>query len=307
MSNQPLAPRETQSLDSPVMTDNILTVNNLSKHFKDFSLKNISFKLPRGYIMGFIGPNGAGKSTTIKLIMNLLRKDGGEISVFGLDNLKYELAVKNRTAFVFDENHYYEELTLRKMAQIVASFYKHWEPQTFDKYLKDFELDSRKKIKELSKGMKMKFSLAVALSHGAELLIMDEPTAGLDPLVRSELLDILATLIQDERKSVFFSTHITSDLDKIADFVTFIHQGEIVLSTSKDDILEKYGMVKGASDLLNEKTKSLFLGIKTHNYGFEGLVKDKEMARHFFNERAIVEKPTLEDLLIYTARGVQHD
>ena len=307
MFNKPLAPCKTQSLDSPVMTDSILVVDNLTKHFKDFSVKNVSFQLPRGYIMGFIGPNGAGKSTTIKLIMNLLRRDRGQISVFGLDNLKYDLEIKNRTAFVFDENHYYEELTLRKMGQIVASFYKHWESETFDKYLKDFELRSNKKIRELSKGMKMKFSLAVALSHGAELLIMDEPTAGLDPLVRSELLDILATLIQDERKSVLFSTHITSDLDKIADFVTFIHHGEIVLSTSKDDILEKYGVVKGASALLNEETKSLFLGIKIHNYGFEGLVKDKEMARHFFNERAVVEKPTLEDLLIYTARGVQHD
>jgi ABC-type multidrug transport system, ATPase component len=289
-----------------MMTDDILVVNNLTKHFKDFSLKNVSFLLPRGYIMGFIGPNGAGKSTTIKLIMNLLHKDGGKITVFGLDNLEYELAVKDRIAFVFDENHYYEELTLGKMAQIVASFYKHWEPKTFEQYLKDFELDPKKKIKELSKGMKMKFSLAVALSHGAELLIMDEPTSGLDPLVRSELLEILATLIQDERKSVFFSTHITSDLDKIADFITFIDHGEIVLSTSKDDILEKYGVVKGAKELLNEEAKSLFLGIKTQKYGFEGLVKDKEMAHNFFNERAVIEKPTLEDLLIYTARGVQH-
>lgn len=274
-----------------VETDNILAVDKLTKHFKDFSLQNVSFQLPRGYVMGFIGPNGSGKSTTIKLIMNLLRKDSGQIKVFGLDNLHHELAIKDRTAFVFDENHYYEELSIRDMARIVASFYKHWETQTFDKCLKDFELKPKQKIKQLSKGMKMKFSLAVALSHGAELLIMDEPTAGLDPLARSELLDILAALIQDERKSVFFSTHITTDLDKIADFVTFIYHGKIVLSAPKDDILEKYGIIKGSNDLLDEEIRSLFVGIKTNKFGFEGLVRDRETAYRRFKERAIVEKP----------------
>ena len=172
--------------------------------------------------------------------------------------------------------------------------------------MKDFDLNPKQKIKQLSKGMKMKFSLAIALSHGAELLIMDEPTAGLDPLVRSELLDILSTLIQDERKSVFFSTHITADLDKIADFVTFIYHGEIVLSAPKDDILEKYGVIKGSSDLLDEETKSLFIGIKANKFGFEGLVRDREKAIFRFKERAIVEKPTLEDIILYTVRGEQH-
>ena len=286
--------------------DNILAVDNLTKHFKDFSLNKVSFILPHGYVMGFIGPNGSGKSTTIKLIMNLLHKDSGQIKVFGLDNLQHELTIKDRIAFVFDENHYYEELSIRDMAKIVASFYKHWEPKTFDKCLKDFDLNPRQKIKQLSKGMKMKFSLAVSLSHRAELLIMDEPTSGLDPMARSELLEILATLIQDERKSVFFSTHITSDLDKIADFVTFLNHGEIVLSATKDDILEKYGVVKGAKDRLDEETKRLFVGIKTNQFGFEGLVRDKEKAHRHFKERAVIEKPTLEDIMLYTIRGEKH-
>ncbi|MDP4161218.1 MAG: ABC transporter ATP-binding protein [Bacillota bacterium] len=289
-----------------VETDNILTVDKLTKHFKDFTLQNVSFQLPRGYVMGFIGPNGSGKSTTIKLILNLLHKDRGQIKVFGLDNLDHELAIKDRLAFVLDENHYYEELSIRDMARIVASFYKHWEPQTFEKCLKDFELNPKQKIKKLSKGMKMKFSLAVALSHGAELLIMDEPTAGLDPMVRSELLEILTALIQDERKSVFFSTHITSDLDKIADFVTFIHHGELVLSAPKDDILEKYGIIKGSNDLFDEESRSLFVGIKTNKFGFEGLVRDRERAQRCYKERAIVERPTLEDIMLYTVRGEQH-
>lgn len=303
MIKESLTPKE---LESPGETDCILAVDKLTKHFKGFSLRDVSFQLPRGYIMGFIGPNGSGKSTTIKLIMNLLHKDSGQIRVFGLDNLKHDLTIKDRISFVYDENHYYEELTILEMARILASFYKHWELQTFDRYLKNFELNPKQKIKKLSKGMKMKFSLAVALSHGAELLIMDEPTAGLDPLVRSELLEILAALIQDERKSVFFSTHITSDLDKIADFVTFIQNGEIALSAPKDDILEKYGLVKGANAMLDEETKSLFVGIKTNQFGFEGLVRDKEKARHRFKERAIIEKPTLEDIMLYTMRGEKH-
>ncbi|HZK83123.1 MAG TPA: ABC transporter ATP-binding protein [Desulfosporosinus sp.] len=303
MFNQPLASNEPQSLGSPSVTDSILSVDNLTKHFKNFSLKNVSFMLPHGYVMGFIGPNGSGKSTTIKLIMNLLHKDGGQIKVFGLDNLQHELAIKDRIAFVYDENHYYEELSIQDMARIVASFYKHWERKTFTQCLKDFDLNPKHKIKQLSKGMKMKFSLAVALSHGAELLIMDEPTSGLDPMARSELLEILATLIQDERKSVFFSTHITSDLDKIADFVTFIHHGEIVMSAPKDDILEKYGVVKGANEMLDEEAKRLFVGIKTNQFGFEGLVRDKEKAHRHFKERAIIERPTLEDIMLYTVRG----
>lgn len=290
-----------------VDTDNILTVDKLTKHFKGFSLRNVSFQLPRGYVMGFIGPNGSGKSTTIKLILNLLCKDSGQINVFGLDNLQHELAIKDRIAFVFDENHYYEDLSIGDMARIVASFYKHWEPKAFEKYLKDFDLNPKQTIKQLSKGMKMKFSLAIALSHRAELLIMDEPTAGLDPMVRNELLDILATLIQDERKSVFFSTHITQDLDKIADFVTFINHGKIVLSAPKDDILEKYGVIKGSNDMLDEETKSLFVGIKINQFGFEGLVQDRDKAIRHFRERAIIEKPTLEDIMLYTVRGEQHD
>ena len=306
MFNQPLTSGECKSTGSPSETDNILAVDNLTKNFKDFSLKNVSFLLPHGYVMGFIGPNGSGKSTTIKLIMNLLHKDDGQIKVFGLDNLQHELAIKDRIAFVFDENHYYEELSIRDMARIVASFYKHWENKIFNQCLKDFDLDPKQKIKELSKGMKMKFSLAVALSHRAELLIMDEPTSGLDPMARSELLEILAILIQDERKSVFFSTHITSDLDKIADFVTFINHGEIAMSAPKDDILEKYGVVKGSNDLLNEESKRLFVGVKTNQFGFEGLVRDKEKAHRHFKERAIIEKPTLEDIMLYTVRGEQH-
>lgn len=286
--------------------ENILEVKGLRKNFKSFALKDISFSLPKGYIMGFIGPNGAGKSTTIKLIMNLLKKDGGQIKVFGKDNIQYEKEIKNHIGFVYDENHFYEELTLSEMKNIIAPFYKTWDDKIFNNYIKMFQLPLNKKVKELSKGMKMKFSLAIALSHNAKLLIMDEPTSGLDPIFRSELLEILQDIIQDGEKSVFFSTHITSDLEKIADYITFIHEGQIVLSTTKDDILDNYCIVKGGLDLLNKDTKKAFVGIRENNYGFEGLIDSREKAQSLFKDNDVIEKPSLEDIMVYIVRGNQY-
>jgi len=281
----------------------VLEIKGLSKRFKDFSLKDINLSLCSGYIMGFIGPNGAGKSTTIKLIMNLIKKDEGEIKIFGMDNIKNEQEVKNRIGFVLDENYFYEELTVSEMKWVLAPFYKTWNEKAFQKYLKQFQLPPKRKIKELSKGMKMKFSLAIALSHNADLLIMDEPTSGLDPLVRSELLDILSEVIQDENKAVFFSTHITSDLDKIADYITLINQGKIVLSMPKDDILNNYGLVKGGKELLNTNIRNSFIGIKENEFGFEALIRDKKQARKMLGDKVIIEKPTLEDVMLYYVRG----
>lgn len=286
--------------------ENILEVKGLRKNFKSFALKDISFSLPKGYIMGFIGPNGAGKSTTIKLIMNLLKKDGGQIKVFGKDNIQYEKEIKNHIGFVYDENHFYEELTLREMKNIIAPFYKTWDDKIFNNYIKMFQLPLNKKVKELSKGMKMKFSLAIALSHNAKLLIMDEPTSGLDPIVRSELLDILYDIIQDEEKSIFFSTHITSDLDKVADYITFINDGEIILSATKDDILDNYCIVKGGTELLNNHTQEVFIGIRKNNFGFEGLARDRQKVQNLFKSRVIIEKPSLEDIMLFTVRGNQY-
>lgn len=283
-----------------------LEVKNLKKKFKGFTLKNISFTLEKGYIMGFIGPNGAGKSTTIKLIMNLLNKDDGEIKIFGLDNIKHEKEVKNKIGFVFDENYFYEELTPMEMKKVIAPFYKNWNDSLFNKYIKDFSLSSNKKIKELSKGMKMKLSIAVALSHNAELLIMDEPTSGLDPIIRGELLDILTSLLQDENKSVFFSTHITSDLDKIADYITFINNGSIVFSCPKDDILENYGLVKGPKEILNADLRKSFIGIKENQFGFEGLTENRQQIKRILRDSVIIDKPNLDDIMLYYARRVQN-
>lgn len=280
----------------------ILEVENLSKNYKDFSLKGVNITLERGYIMGFIGPNGAGKSTTIKLIMNLLRRDSGSVRVFGLDNAPHEREIKDRIGFVYDENVFYEELTVEQMKGVIAPFYSRWDEAAFARRMRDFDLPPRMKIKELSKGMKMKFSLAVSLSHHAELLIMDEPTSGLDPLIRSDLLEVLSTEMQDECKSVFFSTHITADLDKVADYVTLINQGKILFSSTKDEIVENYALVKGPKALLDEKSKNSFVGIRENQFGFEGLARSRSEARKLFGDRVLFEKPTLEDVMLYFTR-----
>ena len=280
----------------------MLEIKNVSKNFEKFKLNDISFNLESGYIMGFIGPNGAGKSTTIKLIMNLLKKDSGEIKIFGKDHIDFEREVKNRIGFVYDESYFYEDLTINQMKNIIAPFYKNWDEKMFNKYIKDFNLDYTQKIKKLSKGMKMKFSLATALSHNADLIIMDEPTSGLDPIFRREILDILYSVIQDENKSIFFSTHITTDLEKIADYITFINNGEIVFSKSKDEVLESYGVVKGGNNLLDRDTRKEFLGLRETKVGFEGLVENPQRLKKLFGSEILIERPTLEDIMIYSVR-----
>jgi ABC-2 type transport system ATP-binding protein len=285
--------------------EKVLEITNLKKSFKDFSLNNISFQLPKGYITGFIGPNGSGKTTTIKLIMNLLKKDSGDIKVFGLDHIKDELEIKNRIGFVYDENHFYEELTIEEMKRTVAPLYKKWDEKQFRYYMSKFGLHQNKKIKELSRGMKVKFSLAIALSHHADLLIMDEPTSGLDPLVRSEILDILSDLIQDENKSVFFSTHITSDLDRIADYIVMIHGGNILFCTSKDELMESHTIVKGNLSLLDNDLSNNFIGTRRNNFGFEALTNNRRQAESLAKLGAVLDKPSLEDIMLYYTRKEQ--
>lgn len=285
-----------------VKLNNILEISNLSKSYQNFTLKNIDISLERGFIMGFIGPNGAGKSTTIKLIMNLIKKDHGEIKIFGLDNEKHNKEIKEKIGFVYDENHFYEELTILEMKNMISPFYRKWDEGVFQKYIKDFDLPFHKQIKDLSKGMKMKFSLAIALSHHAELLIMDEPTSGLDPLVRIELLEILQSLLEDENKSVFFSTHITSDLDKIADYITLIDDGKIILSKTKDELLEEYCLVKGRKERVDRNSHDYFIGLKQHDYGFEALSNKKREIIKQFGDTVMLEKPTLEDIMVFYTR-----
>lgn len=282
---------------------NILEISNLKKAYGNFKLNGLSFTLEKGCVMGFIGPNGAGKSTTIKLIMNLIKRESGNIRIFGMDNIKDEALVKEKIGFVYDENVFYEMLTIDEMKNIICKFYRNWDDEKFNKYIKDFGLQLNKRIDDLSKGMKTKFSLAIALSHGAELIIMDEPTSGLDPAFRSELLDILYDIIQNDEISIFFSTHITSDLEKIADYITFINNGELVFSKTKDEILENYGIIKGASNLLDADIRSQFIGVRETSTGFEALTANIKKAKQMFKNEFKFEKASLEDIMIYTVRG----
>jgi ABC-2 type transport system ATP-binding protein len=285
---------------------NVLEIENLNKDYDDFKLKDVSFALPQGYIMGLIGPNGSGKTTIIKLILNLLRRDGGDIKVFDLDNVNDEVAIKNRIGFVHDTPFFYESLTLNSLRATVAPFYKDWDDGLFYRLLREFDLPARKLFRKLSRGMKMKFALAVALSHHADFIILDEPTSGLDPVFRRELLARLSALIQDEKKSVLFSTHITSDLERIADYITFIHNGRIVFSAAKDEVLEKWAVVKAGNELLNDDNRKFFRGTRKREFGFEALTSNAAEARRRFAGKAVIEKASLEDIMYYMTRGENH-
>lgn len=283
--------------------EDLVVLDGVTKTYPGFYLDRISFTIKKGFIHGFIGRNGAGKTTTIKLMMNLIRRDGGSIKIFGLDNRTHDREIKQRIGFVYAENHFYEDLTVEQMKQVVASFYRKWDERAFQRYLEMFQLAPKKKIKHLSRGMKVKFSLALALSHNADLIIMDEPTSGLDPVVRREILDLMFELIQDGEKTVFFSTHITSDLDRIADYVTFIHDGRIYFSLSREEIAERYLFVKGGPDLLDREKRKLFVGLRETPYGFEGLTEDPKKVREVFGDRAIYEAPSLDEIMVYTVKS----
>lgn len=285
--------------------EDTVKLTNVSKAFNGFRVDNLSFSLKKGFITGFIGPNGAGKTTTIKLIMNLIKRDSGSVEVFGLDNMKHGKEIKERIGFVYADNHFYDHLTVEQMKRVIAPFYKQWDEDVFNRYIADFNLPRNRTIKKLSRGMKTKFAIAVALSHHADLIIMDEPTSGLDPVFRSEILDILSEVMQDENKTIFFSTHITTDLEQIADFVTYIYDGRIVFSEEKDSILEQYRIVKGAKELLDRDTRQVFLGLRETSVGFEGLTRHVEEVRKLFGDHALFETPTLEEIMVYTARGGQ--
>jgi ABC-2 type transport system ATP-binding protein len=279
---------------------NILEVSGVSKDYGDFRLDDISFSLPKGYIMGLIGPNGAGKTTIIKMIMNLVMTQSGEIKIFDKDHQKFEVEIKKRIGFVYDTPIHYEHLNLKQFKNTVAPFYENWDEATFKDLVSRFNLPLNKKLKKFSKGMAMKSSIAIALSHNADFIIMDEPTSSLDPVVRRELLDFLRELMQDENKSILFSSHITTDIEQVADFITYVHDGKVIFSKTKDDVFEQYVMVKGGNDLLDNETRKSFVGVRTGAFGFEGLSRNRELTESIFEKNVLYEKASLEDIMFYT-------
>ena len=282
--------------------NDILRVKNLNKSYKNFSLTDVSFSLSEGCITGFIGINGAGKTTTLRTILNLAKKDSGNIQFFGLDMDKNEQQIKNRIGVVLDDGCFYEELSMAEMKSILASAYTDWSEQDFKHYMDMFSLDPKRKINTLSKGMKMKYALTLALSHNAELLIMDEPTSGLDPLSRSQLLNVLNDYMENGGKGVLFSTHITSDLDKIADMLIMIHNGRIVFQEEKDFLLDNYRIIKGDKKLLTENIRQLFLNITETAFGFTGVTRHATRVQSYLPD-VITERPTIEDIMLANLGG----
>ena len=276
---------------------NAVEVKDLTKKFEGFTLDNISFTLPAGCIMGLVGENGAGKSTTIKLLLDMLRKDGGTISILGKDEKRVS---KDDIGVVFDECRFHEAFTAKDINRVLKNIYKRWDEQQFFVYLNRLDVPSDKRIKELSRGTKMKISIAAALCHGAKLLLLDEPTSALDPVVRDEMLDIFYDFISDETHSIIISSHIVSDLEKICDYIAFMHKGRMILCEEKDKLLSECALSQMSDAEFAAADKKDIIGSRKTQFGITAVVKKKAAAK-IQNTQPI----NLEDLFVYMIRGEQ--
>lgn len=290
--------------------ENIIVLKDIKKIYKEFLLDSISLNIPRGYIMGIIGPNGAGKSTTIKIIMNLVRPDGGSVEVFGLTHDKSEKEIKNRIGYVGEEQYFYENRTVAWTGNFVGQYYKQWDENRFGSLLNRFGISRTKKIRELSKGMKVKLSLAIALSHNPELVILDEPTAGLDPVVRRELLEILKNFTEDENRSVIISSHITDDIARTADYITYMIDGRIVMSREKDELLAGWKRLHFKKDAMPQDILLSLRDVQDQMFGSSGLTRDynnikDKLAAAIAQEDVKIENVDLDDILISLVKEVQ--
>ena len=278
--------------------ENAIEISGLTKKYDGFTLDNISFVVPKGSIMGFIGQNGAGKTTTIRALLNITKCDAGTIKMLGLDHIQNEYEIKEHIAAVFDEIPFHESFNAIQVSKMFRGLYSNWDEQKYFEYLDRFALPRKKKIAKFSKGMKMKLQISAALSHGATLLIMDEATTGLDPIVRNEILDIFREYLQDEENSILMSSHITSDLDKIADCVTFIDKGKILLTGYKDEILESHGVLKCMKDDFKEIASEDYVSARVTDFGVEAMISDRETAKRKYSG-ALIEKTNLEEIMLF--------
>lgn len=279
--------------------DYAIELSDLTKQYDGFLLDHINLKLPRGSIMGFIGENGAGKSTTIKLILDLVHKDAGQINILGKDQKKLDLESKEDIGVVMDDCCFPEVMSTADIGKVMPKLYHNWDKSRFDSLIKAFSLPLKKQIKDLSKGMKMKLNIACALCHNAKLLILDEATSGLDPVVRDEILDLFMEFIQDETHSILMSSHITSDLEKVCDYVTLIHKGKIILSQPKDELLDTYGVVKCSMSELRQLPSDIVVRYRKNEFGVEVLVLKNQMTHSMIMDRA-----TIEDIMLFHIRGL---
>ncbi len=281
--------------------NNILEVRNLTKQYADFTLDHVSFSIPKGTIMGLIGENGAGKSTTINAILDLIHKDDGTVTFWGQE-LSSAKQLKEDIGVVFDGINFYETLTAAKVGKISQAAYKQWDDCLYREYLNRFQLPADKEIKTFSKGMKMKLCIAVALSHRPKLLILDEATSGLDPVMRDDILDVFLEFVQDEEHSIMISSHITTDLEKVADTITFIHQGKVLFCKAKDELRYQYGIIRCGAAAFDEIDKSEILAYRKEDYQWNVLVADKEKARRRY-KNVVVDDAAIDDIMLLYVKG----
>lgn len=286
---------------------NVIEVKDVSFQSSAFSINNLSFSIPQGFVTGFIGANGAGKTTIIRMIMDIIEPKQGHISIFGEKIANKPKWIKNKIGFVYSEVYFNQQWTAKKLEKMVSPFYTDWDSQAFKNYLEKFNLPFDEKIKHFSTGMKMKLSLALALSHHAELFILDEPTAGLDPIVRNEVLEILQSELLDEHKTLFISTHIISDLEKIADYLVHIKDGEIIMQGFRHQLQEQYSIVQGDNQDLDEELNRLFLYKEVKSTGFVGFTKQAQVFKELFGKKVNIKQPTIEELMIYIEKSKSND
>jgi ABC-2 type transport system ATP-binding protein len=280
----------------------ILEIEKLGKNYSDFTLDDLSFSIPQGTIMGLIGKNGAGKTTTINLILNEIAKDSGSIKVFREDHLECEKEIKDRIGVVFDESHLPDMFSPNEIENFMKSVYFSWQTKMYHSYLNRFQLPANKPVKNFSKGMELKLNFALALSHNPQLLILDEATGGLDPIMRDEILDILLDFVQDETHAILFSSHITTDLERIADYVTFIHEGKLLFSKSKDELIYKYGIIKCGAEHFNCIDKNDIIAYRKRDYEWQVLIADKEKAQRKY-KKYIIDNATIDDIMLFYVKG----
>ncbi|MCJ1749811.1 MULTISPECIES: ABC transporter ATP-binding protein [Mammaliicoccus] len=278
--------------------DNAIEVKNLNFNHKNLKLSDVNFEVRKGYVTGFIGANGAGKTTIIRIIMGLLKEQSGDLKILGEYLSENPVDIKNKIGFVYSELYMYEKWNIKTIEKVISKYYKQWDHEIFQGYIKEFKLPYKQKIKQFSTGMKMKLSLAIALSHHAELYILDEPTAGLDPVVRNEVLEILQRELIDEEKTIFFSTHIISDLEKIADYIVYLKNGSIVINESVEDLTDGYRIIKGDQSILDDELRSLLISVKETKTGFSGLTRQSSVFVELFGNEVVVETPSIEDIMV---------
>ena len=285
------------------MMNNVIEINGLKKKYdNEFQLGEINISIPSGYIIGLIGENGAGKTTFIKSILNIINPDMGEIKIFNKNSKKYESLIKEDIGVVLDDIFFPELLTANDINLIMRENYKNWDKELFYKYLNDFDLPSTKKIKSLSKGMRKKLEIATSLAHHPKLLILDEPTSGLDPVVRDDILEVFLNFIKDENHTILLSTHITSDLEHIADKIIFIDKGQILLYEDKDELLDNYGILKCDIDAFDKISKEDIISYKKNKYNYEILVNDRnKLSKKYKN--LIIDKITIDELMVLIIKG----